>query len=110
MPVDSVRQQVGGDVLIMECGRQAVSLIDDPATSHVSAAEVLISNVLQVAKCIRVVQRAVLAKTFPVVTALDLMQQRIAADVGAGEQIAMAIEVESPGVAAALGEQFELFG
>ena len=65
-------------------------------------------DVVEVAVGVRVVQRAVLAERLPVVAALHAVQHREAAEVGAVEEVAVAVEVEAPGVAAALAEQLEL--
>ena len=55
-------------------------------------------------------QRAVLAERLPVVASLDAVEHDEAADVGAGEELAVAVEVEAPHVAAALAEQLEPLG
>src|SRR5262249_54963730 len=70
--------------------------------------EVAVWDVVDEAVGERVVQRAVLAERLPVVAALDAVQHGEAADVGAVEQVAARVEVEAPGVAAALAEQLEL--
>src|SRR5436305_11348304 len=49
-----------------------------------------------------------LAEAFHVIRALDLMQKDRVAVIGAGDHMAMAIEIQPPGVAPALGEKFEL--
>src|SRR5437660_303040 len=64
---------------------------------------------VEVAERIGVVQRSMLAKPLDVIAALDVMAQRLGG-VAAGEELAVPIEVDPPGVAAALGEQLELPG
>ncbi len=108
VPVEAIRQQVAGDVGVAEARRQAVALVDDAAAGDVAAPEVLVGDVVEVAVGVRVVQRAVLAERLPVVAALNAVQHDEAAVVGAVEQVAVAVEVEAPRVAAALAEQLEL--
>src|SRR5262249_46092698 len=77
------------------------------ANSDVSAAGVAVRSVIEVTVGVRVVQGAVLAEQLPVVAALDAVQEDEAAVIGAVQQVAVAIEVEAPRVAAALTEQLE---
>src|SRR5262249_30874893 len=108
MPTDRVAQQVGGNVFVAEPVREVVPPIDDPADRHVPALEVLVRDVVEVAASVRVMQRAVLAERLPVIAALHAVQHGEAAKVRAVKEVAMAVEVEAPGVAAALAEEFEL--
>ena len=107
VPVDGVREQVGGDVGVAERLGKRAALIDDAAAGDVAAAVALVRDVLEVAVGVRIVQRAVLGEAFDVVAALHLVQADALAVVGAGDGVAVAIEIESPGVAAPFGEQLE---
>ena len=69
-----------------------------------------VRHVLEVAVGVRIVQRAVLGEAFDVVAALHLVQADDVAAVRAGDGVAVAIEVESPGVAAPFAEQLEALG
>src|SRR5579875_30032 len=104
MPVQRVRKEVSGDVDVAKRIGIGAALIDDAAAGHVSAFEMLIRDMVEVAVGVRIVQRAMLAKTFDVIAALYLMQHGEAAPVRAGEDLAVFVEIESPGVAAAFGE------
>src|SRR5262249_35987950 len=64
-------------------------------------------GVVEVAEGEGVVQRAVLGEALPVVAALHPVEQDEPAVVGAVEEVAVAVEGEPPGVAAALAEQLE---
>ena len=50
VPVDRVRQQVAGDVLVVELLRVGVRLVDDAAAGDVAALEVLVRDVVEVAE------------------------------------------------------------
>ena len=62
---------------------------------------------VEVAERVGIVERAVLAERLPVVSSLDAVEHDEPADVGAGEELAVAVEVEAPHVAAALAEELE---
>src|SRR5437870_1677216 len=108
VPVDGVPQEVGGNVFPAEARRVGVAAVDNAADRDVAATEVLVRNVVEIAVGEWVMQRAVLAERLPVAAALNAVQHGKTADVGAVEQIAMAVEVEAPRVAAALAEELEL--
>src|SRR5262245_44145483 len=108
VPVDIVAEQVSADVFVSKAIGKGVAAVDDAANGDVSAVRVAVRSVIEVAVGVRVVQGAVLAEQFPVVAALDAVQQDEAAVIGAVEKIAVSIEVKAPGVAAALAEQLEL--
>ena len=72
-----------------------------------AALEACVRDVVEVAVGVRVVQRAVLGEALDVVRPLHLVQHREAAPVGAGDDLAVPVEVEALGVAAALAEQLE---
>ena len=61
VPVDRVREQVRGDVLVAVLLRVGVRLVDDAAAGDVPALEARVRHVVEVAVGVRVVQRAVLA-------------------------------------------------
>src|SRR5207249_2490153 len=108
VPVDGVTQQVGGNVLAAKLGRERVALVDDAADGHVAALETLVRRVVEMAEGERIAEGAMLVELLPVVAALHAMEEDVAAEVGAVEQVAVCVEIEAPGVAAAVGEQFEL--
>jgi hypothetical protein len=110
VPVDGVRQQVRGDVLVLVLLGKGPTRVEDAATGDVAALESLIGDVLEIAEGVRVVQGAVLAEALDVVAALHLVQRDLPAPVGAGDDVAVAVEIESPGVAATLGKQLEFLG
>src|SRR5439155_14615752 len=83
------------------------TLVDDAADGDMAAVKILVRHVLEVTVGVRVVQRAVLLKPLDVITALDLVEHRVAAPVGGRDSVAVRVEVEAPGVAAALREQLE---
>ncbi len=64
---------------------------------------------IEVAERVGVVQGPVLAEALEVVGSLNVMTERLGG-VAAREQLAVPVEVDAPGVAAALGEQLEPFG
>ena len=68
------------------------------------------ANVVEVAERVGIVQRPVLSERLPVVASLNAVKHDEAADVGAGEELAVAVEVEAPHVATALAEQLESLG
>jgi len=73
----------------------------------VTALEAGDGNVVEIAVGVRIVQRPVLAESFNVIAALDLMQHGETAPIGAGDDVAVGVEVETPGIAAALREQLK---
>ena len=107
VPVDRMIEQVGGDVAAPPGRGQRVGLVEQAAHRHVAAADAVVTDVVEVAERVGIVQRAVLAERLPVVAALDAVEHDEPADVGAGEELAVAVEVEAPHVAAALAEQLE---
>ena len=62
---------------------------------------------VEVAERVRIVKRPVLAERLPVIAPLDAVEHDEAAHVGAGEELAVAVEVEAPHVAPALAEELE---
>ena len=109
VPVDRVRQQVAGDVLVAHLRGVPIGLINDAATGHVSALELLVRDVLEVAVGVGIVQGAVLGEALHVVGALQLVQHREAAIVGAGDAPAVLIEIKPVGVASPFRKQLEAF-
>src|SRR5205814_2311534 len=85
------------------------ALVKNEAAGQGAAEEAAVPNRVEVAEGVRVVQGAVLAKALDVIAALDVMAERLGG-VAAGEELAVAIEVDPPGVAAPFGEQLELPG
>ena len=105
--VDRMIEQVGGDVAAPPRRGQRVGLVEQAAHRHVTAADAVVTDVVEVTERVGIVERAVLAERLPVVAALDAVEHDEPADVGAGEELAVAVEVEAPHVAPALAEQLE---
>src|SRR5439155_10108079 len=101
-------EQIAGDVLAAEAGRERVASIDDATDGDVSATRIAMRHVLEITVSVGIVQRPVLAERLPVVAALHAVQHVNAAVVRAVEQIAVLVEIEAPGVATPLAEQLEL--
>src|SRR5262249_40757246 len=87
-------------------GEQA-ALVEDEAARQRAAEKAAVPDGVDEAEGVGVVQRAVLAPALDVVASLDVMAERLGG-VAAREELAVPIEVDAPGVAAALGEQLEL--
>src|SRR6516162_5586543 len=100
MPVHVVAEQVGRDVRVAKLTGKGIALVDDTADSDVAPAEVRVRNMVEKPVSVRIVQRPVLAELLPVVPTLDAVQHAKAADVGAVEQVSVAVEIEPPGVSA----------
>src|SRR5262249_37272711 len=108
VPVHRIRQKVTGDVPVAVLLGIRSTLVDDAATGDVAALEAGVRQMLEVAVTVWIVQGTVLAEVLEIIAALHLMQTGKAAPVGAGDEVAVRVEVHAPGVAAALGEQLEL--
>src|SRR5438445_5295978 len=96
VPVQHVREEVARDVLLVISRRVGSALIDNSAAGDVTALEVAVGNVLEIAEREGVVQRPMLAEALDVIAALDLVKHGLAAPVGAGDDVAVAVEVEAP--------------
>src|SRR5262249_33337200 len=86
---------------------ERITLVGNAPHRDMAPSEITVRNMIEETECEWVVQRPVLAELFPIIAALDAMQHREAADVGAVEQIAVAVKVEAPRVAPAFAEQLE---
>src|ERR1044071_2553960 len=73
-----------------------------------AAGKVRMRNVLEVAERIWIVKCPVFSKTFPVISPLKAMQIAIWTKIGAVNEFTLTIEVQPPGVAAALTKKLEL--
>ena len=73
-------------------GKRA-ALIDDAAARDVPALEAGIGDVLEIAVGVRILQLAVLGESFDVVGALHLVQHGGIAPVGAGDHVAVPVEI-----------------
>lgn len=74
MPVNPVTEQVPRDVRPVERLRECLPLVDDSAHRHVSAAEILVRGMVEVAVCVRIVQSAVLAEGLHEISPLHPVQ------------------------------------
>ena len=83
VPVDCVGEEVGGNESVVEFAGKRTALVDDAAAGDMAALESLVRHMVEVAERVRIVQLAVLAEAFDVVGALDLMEHRRMAIVGA---------------------------
>src|SRR5438552_1304178 len=73
VPLDAVAEQIVGDVFAAELFGQSIGLINNSAVSDVAAGEVCVRDMLEVTISVRVVESAMLAEAFPIVTALHAM-------------------------------------
>src|SRR5439155_14545119 len=64
VPVDGVRQEVAGDVSVVERLGKRAALVENAAASHMAAFESLVRHVLEIAKGKWIVQRTVLSQAF----------------------------------------------
>ena len=71
------------------------------------AADAGVTNVIEVAERVGIMERPVLAERLPVIAPLDAVEHDEPAHVGAGEELALAVEVEAPHVAPTLAEELE---
>src|SRR3989442_5237159 len=110
MPIDCVREQITRYVNAVELRWKSASLIDDAAIRDVAAFEPGVRNMIEVAEGVRIVQRPVFAEAFDIVAALHLVQPDLLAEVCSRDDVAVLVEIESPGVATPFGEQLELMG
>src|ERR1051325_5796450 len=104
MPIEGVGQQIAGDVNAGEPPWKRAALVEDPAAGDVAALKAGIRDVIKVTERIRIMKRAVFAESLDIVAALHLMQADLLPKIGPGDDVAVFVEVESPGVAAAFGE------
>src|SRR5579884_2866914 len=110
MPVHGIREGIGRHVGVCKTLREGATLVEHAAAGHMTALEAAVRYMLEIAIGMRIVQGTMLGEALDVIGALHLMQHGHVAVVGAGDDVALAIEVEAPGVAAALGKQLEFVG
>src|SRR4051794_36827544 len=91
----------------MKSWRKVCPLVNNTAISHVPSGEIGVWDMVEIPERIRIVQRAMFAKAFPVVRALNAMQMPVRAGVGAVNQFAILVKVQAPGIATAFAEKFE---
>src|SRR5689334_2023612 len=84
------------------------ALIDNPAVGNMASFEAFVGNVIEITEGIRVVQRAVFAEAFDIITALDLVQSDLLAKIRAGDDVAVLVKIKAPCVSTTFGEQLEL--
>src|SRR5438445_3157522 len=108
MPINRVGQQIARNVSAVELCWKSAALINDSAIRDMTAFETFVRNVVEVTEGVGIMQRAVFAEPFDVVSALHLMQPDLFAEIRPCNDIAVFVEIESPRVSAAFREQFEL--
>src|SRR5437870_3150177 len=67
-----------------------------------------VGDMIEVAECVRIVQRPVLAESFDVVASLHLVQSDLLAEIRSRDDVAVLVEIESPGITSPFGEKLEL--
>src|SRR5438876_396927 len=101
-------EQIAADVPALEARREICSLINYPTIGQMATGKIRVRNMIEVTEGIRIVQRAMFAEAFPIISALNAVQVAIRAEVRAVNKLALTVKVQSPGVAAALAKKFEL--
>jgi hypothetical protein len=105
--LDSMAEQIAGDVLAAILVRERVALVNDATDGDVSAGEVCVGHMLEVTVSVRIMERAVFAECFPVVTALNSVQHAVRPEISGVDQLAFIVEIQAPGIAAAFAKQLE---
>src|SRR6185295_15633036 len=100
-------EQIGVDVFAEEVRGKGISAIEDTPDRDVPALKIAMCHMLEVSVRVGIVQCTVLAERFPIVAPLYAVQHAVAAVVRAIEQVAVLVEIQSPGVAAPFAEQLE---
>src|SRR5262249_4928159 len=85
-------------------------VINNAAAGDVPSFEPAIGDMIEVAESVRVLQLAVLAEVLDVIGPLDLVKHGTAAEIRTCDGIAVAVEIEAPGVAASFGKELEFLG
>ena len=91
---------------VVESLGQQTALVDHAAAGQRRAEEADVLHRVEIAEGVRVVQWAVLAKALDVIRSLHVVAERLGG-VAAGEELAIAVEVDAPGIAAAFGKELE---
>src|SRR6266576_1598791 len=68
-----------------------------------------VGHMAEVTVRVGVVQRAMFAKVFHVISALNLVKHFLI-EIGSRQDLAAVVEIQAPGIAAAFGEELELPG
>src|SRR5262249_5732411 len=102
-----VGPQVGVDHGLVETRGEESPLVDHEPAGQGAAEEAVVADWVEVAEGIGVMERAMLAEPLDVIGPLDVVAERLGG-VAAGEEPALGVEIDPPGVAAALGEELEL--
>ena len=104
--IDEVLQRVRGDDFTLVGAAEQAALIDGEGLGEAFVIAFVL-HVLKIAEGIRIGERAVFAPAFDAIAALLEVHATGLAAVGAGEDAALAVNVEAEGVAAAFGVDFE---
>src|SRR5262245_41517045 len=96
--------RVWANATVIELGRKRAALIHDGAAREAVAEVAVVQHRLKIAVGVRVVQWTVFAKALHVISALDVMLERLDR-VARREQVAVAVELDPPRVAAPFGKQ-----
>src|SRR5262249_42230367 len=102
-----VGPQVRIDHRAIEPRWEQTLLVDYEPAGQRAAQEPMVPDGVEVSEGVGIVQRAVLAEPLDVVCSLDVVAERLRR-VAAGEKLAVPVEIDSPGIAAALREKLEL--
>ena len=74
------------------------------------ALEVFERHMFEIAVGVRIMKRAMLGKTFDIISALNLMKHSDIAVVSTSDDLTIFVEIEAPSIAPAFREEFEFFG
>src|SRR5207249_12235598 len=107
VPINRVRQEVPRDIGAVERRRKRAALIENPSAGDVAALEAVVWNVIEVTERVGIVQRAVFAEAFDVISSLHLVQRDLLAEIRSRDEVAVSVEIDPPGVAAAFREQLK---
>src|ERR1043165_7908709 len=107
MPIGRIGEEVSCDVSAVEAAWKRAAMVDNPAGRDVTSFETCVRDVIEVTKSVRIMQRPVFAEALDIVTALHLVQPDLFAEIRPGNEVAVLVEVDAPGVAATFGEHFK---
>ena len=108
MPVQTVSEQIAGDVRVSKRDRKGITLIDDPPHGDVAATKVLMRTMFEITIGMRIVQGAMFCERFDKIASLNPVKQHVPAVICAVKQFSRPIKVEPPRVTSPFTKQFEL--
>jgi hypothetical protein len=104
--INFVSQRVGGDDVAFIGGAEEAAFVDGEGLREALGVALML-HVLKPAEGVGIGERAVFAPAFDAVAALLIVHATGGATVGAGEDAALAVDVQAEGIAAAFGVDFE---